>query len=204
MRELPRGCSAPRGAGCAAVVAVAALSACTTMPSGPSVMALPGAGKSFDAFRTDASVCQQYADEAVGNTSASQAAGESALKSGAVATALGAAAGALFGAAAGNPGAGAAIGAGSGLLIGGVAGTSAYGATATTVQSRYDMAYTQCMYAKGNQVPSSVGPSTASSYGAWSSYALPPPPPPAVLPPPPPAAAPLSPPAPLSPSHPGA
>jgi hypothetical protein len=36
-----------------------------------------------------------------------------------------------------------------------------------TLQQRYDIAYTQCMYARGNQVP---------GYGAASS--VPPPPPP--------------------------
>jgi hypothetical protein len=66
---------------------------------------------------------------------------------------LGAAAGALFGAASGNVGPGAAIGAGAGLLAGSaMAYHPAYG-SGWEVQRRYDNAYQQCMYAKGNQVP---------------------------------------------------
>jgi hypothetical protein len=37
------------------------LTACTTMPVAPGVMALPGSGKSLDQFRTDDVRCQQYA-----------------------------------------------------------------------------------------------------------------------------------------------
>ena len=98
--------------------ALAVLSACATVPTGPSVAVLPGANKNFEQFRDDGVVCQHYANEQVGQT-AGQAASDSAAKSAAVSTALGAAAGALFGAATGHPGAGAAIGAGGGLLVGG-------------------------------------------------------------------------------------
>lgn len=36
------------------------LDACSTMPSGPSVLALPGTAKSFDLFRSDDLMCKQY------------------------------------------------------------------------------------------------------------------------------------------------
>ncbi|MGZ5055630.1 MAG: hypothetical protein ACXWAT_11920, partial [Methylobacter sp.] len=39
------------------------LSACSTMPSGPRVMALPGTGKSFEQFRSDDLTCRQLAHE---------------------------------------------------------------------------------------------------------------------------------------------
>jgi len=70
-----------------------------------------------------------------------------------VGTVVGAAAGAVIGTATGNPGAGAAIGAGSGLVLGSASGVQASAASGAALQSRYDMAYLQCMYAKGNQVP---------------------------------------------------
>lgn len=39
------------------------LTACASMPSGPSTMALPGSGKSFDNFRIDDNQCRQFAYE---------------------------------------------------------------------------------------------------------------------------------------------
>ena len=170
--------------------ALAALSACATIPEGPSVAVMPGSTKSFEQFREDDAVCRMYADQAIGK-SAQASASDSAVSSAAVTTAIGAAAGALIGAATGDAGAGAAIGAGGGLIVGSAYGYDTYGRSGTTVQDRYDIAYMQCMYAKGNQVP-------MSSYGSYGSYELQqaptttytPPPPPAGSPPPPPPDAP--------------
>jgi hypothetical protein len=36
------------------------LGACSTMPSGPSVLALPGEGKNFDVFHNDDLACRQF------------------------------------------------------------------------------------------------------------------------------------------------
>ena len=73
-----------------------------------------------------------------------------------VGTLLGAAAGAIIGSATGQAGQGAAIGAGTGLLFGSAAGSNAYGYSYYEAQRRYDMAYAQCMYARGNQLPGQV------------------------------------------------
>ena len=103
----------------------------------------------------------------------------------------GAAAGAALGAAAGNPAIGAAAGAGVGLLGGTAVGASRGDAYGGSVQRRYDMSYTQCMYAKGNQVPGARG-SRVQQQPAYTSPAPPPPPPPPAssaaptVPPPPP------------------
>lgn len=142
---------------------------CATIPPGPSVLVLPGAGKSFDTFQADDSVCRQWAQNQTG-WNANKTVNEN-LAGGAIAGgALGAAAGALIGAASGNVGPGAAIGAGAGLLGGAALGsTQAYGAGGE-VQRRYDNSYQQCMYAKGNQIPGHMQASGRS--------ANPPPPPP--------------------------
>ncbi len=133
----------------ALAAAALVLGACATVPpSGPSVMVLPGDGKTFDQFRSDDFTCRQFADSQAG-TSAQQASVDSGVKSAAIGTAVGAVAGALIG---GHQGAGA--GAGAGLLVGSVAGAGAAGRSSYTLQQRYDIAYTQCMYAKGNKVPS--------------------------------------------------
>jgi hypothetical protein len=133
-------------------LAFLALSGCATLPTGPSVMVLPGTGKSFEQFQVDDAACRGWAGQSVGITP-QQAVNQNTASGAVVGTALGAAAGALIGAAAGDPGAGAAIGAGSGLLMGTASGASAANLSAWEAQRLYDNTYVQCMYAKGNQVP---------------------------------------------------
>jgi hypothetical protein len=174
-------------------IAVAlATASCATVPTGPSVMVLPGTGKNFEQFQVDNAVCRDWAAHETGTTTKSAATG-STVTGAAVGTAVGAAAGAAIGAAAGNPALGAAVGAGTGLFGGTVAGASAGSAARGPIQRRYDNAYIQCMYAKGNQVPVAAG--TRSSYTPPPAPPPPPgtssaapniPPPPAGPPPPPP------------------
>ncbi len=135
------------------VILLLAASGCATIPSGPSVMVLPPTGKSFEEFRADDAVCRQFAYAQVGGVTGQEAAQKSVVSSAAIGTALGAAAGAAIGSAAGSVGAGAAIGAGSGLLLGSAAGTGYASGSYYETQRRYDIAYMQCMYAKGNQIP---------------------------------------------------
>jgi len=156
------------------VLMMGVVSGCVTLPSGPNVMVLPASGKPFDQFQADDLLCRQYAQQQTGITPG-QAAAQSTVSTAALGTALGAAAGAAIGAAAGNAGTGAAIGAGTGLLVGTASGVQAGSASTATLQWRYDMAYTQCMYAKGNQVP---GTSAPPPHGV-----APPPPPAGVQPP---------------------
>jgi hypothetical protein len=165
------------------LLGIGVLSACAVVPTGPNVMVWPGPGKPFEAFQTDEAVCRQYARYQLGVEPA-EAASQSAVTSGAIGTVVGAAAGALIGAGVGNPGAGAAIGGGSGLILGSASGVQASGASAATLQSRYDMAYVQCMYAKGNQVPGATAAPSARSTPPPPPPGLPPPPPPGVVPPP--------------------
>ena len=66
-------------------------------------------------------------------------------------------AGAAIGSISGQAGQGAAIGAGTGLLFGGTNAAYAGGYASYDWQRRYDNAYVQCMYAKGNQVPVRAG-----------------------------------------------
>ena len=155
------------------------LAACVSMPKGPSVMVLPGTGKSFDQFRYDDVECRQFADVQIGGTSPSDAAADSVAKSAVVGTVVGAAAGAALGGRSG-----AAVGAGGGLLVGSAAGAGAGETSAYGLQRRYDYAYIQCMYAKGHKVP--VSGRLTSAPPAGPSYAPPPPPPPPPGPPPPP------------------
>lgn len=130
-----------------------AVVACVTVPSGPSVRVMPAPTKPFDVFVRDDARCRSYASAQVGGTDANQAAASSGVTSAVVGTAVGAAAGAL---ANGNQGAG--YGAAAGLVVGSAAGTGAAGASSWELQRRYDIAYEQCMYASGNQVPGFPSP----------------------------------------------
>lgn len=172
-----------------AAIPLALLTACVTAPTGPSVMALPGQGKNFDQFRADDADCRSYAQSQIGGTTAAEMADESGVRSAALGTAIGAVAGAAIG---GHQGAG--VGAGVGLLGGSLAGSGAAQGTARTAQQRYDNAYVQCMYAKGENVP--VGGRIMSSPARMTRAPAPPPPPspvaerePSPVAPPPPAAA---------------
>jgi len=83
------------------LVTVSLLGACTTVPVAPSVMALPGPGKSLEQFHADDTGCRQWAAQQDQATTATAA--------------------------------------------------QTYG---TGLRQRwYDIAYLQCMYAKGNQIP---------------------------------------------------
>lgn len=163
------------------IVMVAALSACATVPTGPSVMSLPGTGKSFEQFRIDDAICRQFAFEQVGGMTGQQAAQDAAVKSAIVGTVLGAAAGAAIGSASGDMGSGAAIGAGTGLLYGSSAGSAYASGSYYDAQRRYDAAYLQCMYAKGNRIPvygrfSESGPYAPPRWDSQPPAGYPPPP----------------------------
>ena len=98
------------------LVSISLLGGCATMPAAPSVLALPGSGKTLEQFSTDDTACRQWAVQRTQET--------------------------------------------------------AQGAPVGVPQQWYDMAYLQCMYAKGNRIP-----------GVRTDAPLPPPPPPAASPP---------------------
>lgn len=136
---------------------------CASMPSGPRVAVMPAPGKPFELFVQEDRICRQYSEQSIGKSAngyGKQTFAESAIAG----AAIGAAAGGLMG---GNEGA--TSGAGMGLLTGSMigAGESDYGVS--EAQRRYDIAYQQCMYSKGNQLP-------GQRYQNNVSYPPPPPP----------------------------
>ena len=134
-----------RIAGMTALVAVGILSGCATAPTGPSVLALPGTGRSFEDFRASDTQCRAYAWQQIGGMAPQTDPG---VRDAVVGTAVGAAAGAAMG---GHHGAG--IGAGAGLLLGSAVGAGDSRHYGYDAQERYDNAYIQCMYASGHRVP---------------------------------------------------
>ncbi|UJP06518.1 MAG: hypothetical protein LZF61_07470 [Nitrosomonas sp.] len=167
-----------------APVITATLAACVHLPSGPSVMVLPGSGKSFEQFRYDDYDCRRYAYEQVGGLTSRQAAQTSGIESAVIGAGLGAATGAAI-----AGGGGAAIGAGTGLLAGSMVGSGTASSSAYVNQQRYDIGYIQCMYAKGHRVPISgriSNEQTVNMPRNPPANFTPPPPPPGNPPPPPP------------------
>lgn len=165
-----------------ALLPIALLAGCATLPSGPRVAVMPGTGKSFDEFRHDDADCRQYARDMTG-LSPNEASANSGVQSAVIGTLLGAAAGAAV-----NGGRGAGVGAGAGLLIGGAAGAGAAQRSAGSAQQSYDISYEQCMYAKGNRVPvaGGMGLDGRGYYAPPAPAGTYPPPPPGSPPPPPP------------------
>ena len=163
------------------LLALVALNACATIPTGPSVMAWPGPGKPFEVFQSDDAVCRQWAGQQVGGQA--ESANQTLVSGAAIGTLLGAGLGAAMGAASGDLGAGLAIGAASGAVVGTAAASGPYYGAQWEIQRRYDQAYLQCMYAKRNQVPGARTyrrsiPPPYSAYPAPRAGAYPPPPPP--------------------------
>jgi hypothetical protein len=131
-------------------------------------MALPPSGKDFAAFQQDDVTCRGFATQQTGGANPAQAATNSAVGSALLGTALGAGVGAALGSVGGAVGAGAAIGGATGLLAGSAIGAGNAQASGANVQARYDTAYTQCMYAKGNTVQAQ--PSGYAAYPAPYGY----------------------------------
>jgi uncharacterized protein YcfJ len=153
------------------LLAALALTACVTIPTGPSYTALPGSRRSYDQFQVDDASCRQFAVQATGGTP-NDAAANAAVGSAVVGTAIGAAVGGLVG---GSEGA--AVGAGMGLLTGSAVGAGNAQVAGYSAQQRYDSSYYQCMYSKGHKVP------MPASYARSMRQASAAPPPPYSVPP---------------------
>lgn len=148
----------------AALLGVMLVAACASQPTGPTVRVLPAPNKPFEVFQQEDAYCRQYASSQVAGD-ADKANNDQLLDTG-----IGALLGAGVGAAVGG-GRGAAVGAGVGAVGGTAVGADQGQRKQWSAQKRYDYAYEQCMYSKGNQIP-----------GTYYYPAAPPPPPP---PPPP-------------------
>ena len=138
---------------------LASLTACVSAPTGPTVAIMPRDGKPFEVFQQEDQVCREFSANAVKD--ASNAALKEGVTSAAVAAALGAAAGAVIG---GGSHTGVGTGAGVGLLGGAAIGAMNASGKENQAQNQYNIAYQQCMYSKGNQVPSYATPAPGPSY----------------------------------------
>lgn len=142
---------------------VVVLAGCATAPTGPRVAVMPAPGKPFEQFMEDEQICRNYAQQSIGQ-SRNDAAAQNFAGAAAVGTAIGATAGAMSGGQ-GSVGGGAA----AGLVAGSMVGSGESVNASQDAQRRYDIAYEQCMYAKGNQIPGYTMPNQP--------YYPPPPPP---------------------------
>jgi len=138
---------------------------CASVPTGPNISVMPAPGKPFSVFVREDRECRQYALASIGEEP-SQAAARNVAAGAAVGAAAGAAVGALSSGRHDATGAGAA----TGMVLGTMIGASNADIAASSLQRRYDIAYAQCMYAKGNLVP-------GTRYYGPTAYPPPPPPP---------------------------
>jgi hypothetical protein len=138
---------------------LATLVACVSAPTGPTIAVMPREGKPFEVFQQEDRVCREFAANSIKDSS--NAALKDAATSAAVAAALGAAAGAVIG---GGSHTNVGTGAGVGLLGGSAIGAMNASGKESQAQTQYNIAYQQCMYSKGNQVPSYPARSSGSSY----------------------------------------
>lgn len=152
------------------LASIAALEGCATPPLGPTIAAMPGEGRSFELFEEDQAVCKQYASQQVAGQA--EEANAQAIGAGVLGTALGAG----LGAAAGG-GHGAAVGAAAGSVVGGGIGASNSSWAQLGIQQRYDLAYSQCMYAKGDRVATYPPAPPGYPPPAYPAPGYPPPPP---------------------------
>ncbi|CDW93392.1 MULTISPECIES: hypothetical protein [unclassified Thiomonas] len=144
-----------------AAVGALVLGGCATAPLGPTIAVMPAPGMPFEQFQAIDASCRQFAQQQAAPYQGG--ASNSGVTSAALATGIGASAGALIG---GNS-QGAGVGAGLGLLAGSAGGAGSYGDTQGSAQRAYNIAYQQCMYSRGAQVPGYAAPR----------YVAPPPPP---------------------------
>ncbi len=145
------------------------LAGCAQVPVAPTIAVMPAPGMPFEVFEQDNNLCRRYAEEQLG-ANPQQVANNQVVGGAVAGTVIGAAAGALL---SGGRSYGVQSGAATGLLMGTAAGAGNASQSGMDMQQRYNIAFAQCMYAKGNQVPGFAAPNYA------------PPPPPSQAPPPP-------------------
>ena len=157
-----------------ALAALSLLAGCASMPTGPTVLVLPGTYKSIDDFHADESQCRAYALQQVSGSP-----NDDSVRDAVVGTAIGAVAGAAIG---GQQGAG--VGAGAGLLFGSAIGADSGRRYTYDSQRQYDNAYVQCLYAKGHRVPvsASFAQNLRQAGEPTAAARVPPPPPPGFTP----------------------
>ncbi len=124
------------------LVALTLLAGCETMPQGPTVTALPGDAKSSDEFRADDVDCRQHAS--------AQADEVTLASTGRAGGVTGAARGTAIGVGTVDGRGSTVVGGKTGSLIDGTDSAQFVG---YGLQQRYNRAYVQCMYMKGNRVP---------------------------------------------------
>jgi hypothetical protein len=130
----------------AVMSAVVVVTACAMEPRGPTVRVFPAPYKPFEVFEQDQDACEDYAHSQIAGDA--ESANSRAVGTAAIGTALGLALGAATG-----DGHAASFGAAGGAAVGSAIGANQSERANFSLQHRYDIAYAQCMYAKGNQVP---------------------------------------------------
>ena len=129
----------------AGIAAGLLLTGCATPPLGPTALVMPASGKPFEVFAQDQFMCKQFASSEVDG--GASVANMKEFGTAALSTALGAGMGAAI-----HGRRGAEIGGGLGAIAGFASVANGSARDQNGLQGRYNLAYTQCMYAHGNQI----------------------------------------------------
>lgn len=141
----------PRPRSIAPMASVLLLAACAGIPSGPQVAVMPAPGKPLDLFAQEDRQCRNYADQALGIPARGSAPANASTPNNTPA------------------------GSDSPKSPASTSNTATY--SGSDAQRRYDIAYQQCMYAKGNQLPGYGYRRPAAAPSGGTPYYYPPPPP---------------------------
>jgi len=155
----------------AALSALVLLEGCVTQPYGPTVPVMPAQGKPFAQFQQEDAQCQDYADSRVAGRA--KQANDRAVVDTLIGAGLGAAVGSAFNR---RYGAGPGAAAGGALGLGVASNDSRY--AQDSLQGRYNLAYAQCMTAKGNTIEADDRPPPRPWHHRRYYDGPPPPPPP--------------------------
>ena len=152
------------------LVSLSLLAGCATTPMAPTVEVDAGPNKSFDVYQQDQVTCKAIAQSDVQGEAT--AANQGAIGATLAGAGLGAGLGAAWG---GNHAAG--VGAANGAIAGSAYGAANSASAQSSIQQQYDVAYEQCMIAKGNVAPppppapeqasSSLSPVAQGLVGGW-------------------------------------
>ncbi len=147
----------------ASLIAAVFISGCATAPMGPTALVMPAQGKPFEVFAQEQAMCKQFAGGEVDGDATMMNLKQ--FGSAAISTALSAGLGAAV-----RGQRGAEVGGAMGAMVGAASASNGSARDQNNLQGRYNLAYTQCMYSRGNQIAGASSGAPRSAQGAKAGY----------------------------------
>jgi hypothetical protein len=147
----------------ASLIAAVLISGCATAPMGPTALVMPAQGKPFEVFAREQAMCKQFAGGEVDGDATMM--NMKQFGSAAISTALGAGLGAAV-----RGRRGAEAGGAMGAMVGAASASNGSARDQNNLQGRYNLAYTQCMYSRGNQIAGAPHAAPRAAKGEQGGY----------------------------------